>query len=102
MGFLNLFKKSAPAIPSLPLGSFTLDRTGRVLGCTLPSDFPGELIEKIGREVMNTFREAKEAQLPLAELNIRFGSLKISARELRGGAIIFLAPKTPITPSRQT
>jgi len=39
------------------------------------------------------FRQARKAQLPLAEMTIHFSSLKITARELRGGAIIFLAPK---------
>jgi hypothetical protein len=33
--------------------------------------------------------------LPLAELSIHYPSLTISARELRGGAMLFLSPKTP-------
>ena len=36
------------------------------------------------------FREAREAQMPLAEVSIHFASLRITAREMRGGAIIFL------------
>jgi len=31
--------------------------------------------------------------MPLSELTLQFGSLQITARELRGGAIIFLTPK---------
>jgi hypothetical protein len=32
--------------------------------------------------------------MPLAEINLYFASLRITARELRGGAIIFLFPQT--------
>jgi len=82
----------------LPSGSFTMDRSGRVLVATLPSQFPAELLEQIGQAVLQTFRDAQAVQLPLAELNVHYGSLKISARELRGGTLVFLSPITPITP----
>ena len=48
------------------------------------------------------FSEAAAAQLPLAELIINYPSLKIAARELRGGAIVFLSPKAPSSPMRQS
>ncbi len=44
------------------------------------------------------FNEAATAQLPLTELVINYPSLKITARELRGGAIVFLSPKAPSSP----
>jgi len=43
---------------------------------------------------LNAFRQATTAQLPLSELVVEYPSLRITARELRGGAIIFLAPKS--------
>ena len=43
-------------------------------------------------------REARTAQLPLAEVSIHFASLRITARELRGGALIFLFPQTALSP----
>jgi hypothetical protein len=101
MGLLNLFSKPAAPLLRLPAGSFTLDRDGRILVATLPSTFPTELIRHIGRSVLETFREAQSAQLPLTELVIRYGSLKITAREMRGGAIVFLAPLTPISTAPQ-
>ena len=103
MAFLKkLFsKKPAPPLVRLPSGSFTLDRDGHILVATLPSSFPNELIRQIGRSVLETFREAQTAQLPLSELIIRYGSLKICAREMRGGAIVFLSPQTSISPARQ-
>lgn len=99
MGLLNLFRKSAPPLARLPSGCFTLDRTGRVLAGTVSSNVPAATIHEIGRRVLDTFREAQAAQLPLAELIVHYGSLKITARELRGGAIVFLSPKSLISPS---
>jgi hypothetical protein len=36
--------------------------------------------------------------MPLAEVSIHFASLHITARELRGGAIIFLFPQAAFSP----
>lgn len=99
MGFLNLFSKPAPTLTSLPTGSFTLDRDGEIIVSTVSSSFPTLTVKDIGRRVLNTFREAQAAQLPLAELVIHFGGFKIVARELRGGAIVYLSPKNIITPT---
>jgi len=102
MGLLNLFAKPAPTLVRLPSGSFTVDRDGRVLTGTLPSSFPAGLVRDIAREVRAAFSEAGAAQLPLAEFVINYPSLKISARELRGGAIVYLSPRAPSSPMRQT
>lgn len=102
MGLLNLFSKPAPALLGLPSGSFTLDRSGRVVIATLSSNFPTALVIEIGRHVLTTLRDAQAAQLPLAELVIYYPSLKITAREMRGGAIVFLSPQTlagPVKPN---
>ena len=37
--------------------------------------------------------------MPLGEVSIHYASLRITARELRGGAIIFLFPLTAQTPT---
>ena len=49
-------------------------------------------MREIGKTVMETINSAREANLPLAELVIHFSGLKITAKEQRGGAMIFLAP----------
>ena len=49
--------------------------------------------------MLELFREARAAQMPLAEVSLHFGSLRITARELRGGAIIFLFPQTALLPT---
>jgi hypothetical protein len=102
MGLLSLFAKSAPTLVRLPSGSFTVDREGCVLMGTLPSSFPVSLVKDIARQVLGAFGEAADAQLPLAELVINYPSLKITARELRGGAVIFLSPRAPASPMRQS
>lgn len=94
MGFLSLRKKNGPlTLLRLPAGSFTVDRTGRVLVNTLPQSFPARLVHEIGRQVLETFRSAGKAQMPLSELVADYSSLKLTARELRGGAIVFLTPR---------
>ena len=102
MGLLNLFAKPAPTLPRLPSGSFTVDREGCVLMGTLPSSFPAELVQEIAQHVRTALGEAAAAQLPLTELVIHYPSLKIIARELRGGAIVFLSPKAPVSPMKQS
>ena len=77
----------------LPSGSFTLDREGRVMTSTLPQSFPEDRMREIGERVLGAFRSAREANMPLTELIIQYATLKVLARELRGGAIIFLMPQ---------
>lgn len=96
----KLFSRPAPPPLRLPSGSFTVDREGAIVVSTLPSSFPREFVLEIGRHVREAFQEARAAQLPLNELIVHFGGLKIVARELRGGALVFLSPVTPITPAR--
>jgi hypothetical protein len=93
MGFLKRFSNSSNSLLKLPSGSFTVDREGSVLVGTLPSSFPTALMSEIGREVLDAFRRAESAQLPLSELIMNYPSLRITARDLRGGAIVFLSPR---------
>jgi hypothetical protein len=95
MGLLTLFKKTAPDLHRLPSGSFTVDREGHILIATIPSNFPANLVRDIAQQILAAFREAADAQLPLSMLTINYPSLTITAREMRGGAMIFLAPKAP-------
>jgi hypothetical protein len=60
----------------------------------LPSSFPKATLLEIGRVVLRIFEEANQAQLPLDDLHIHYSGLTILARELRGGALVFLKPAT--------
>jgi len=84
----------------LPAGSFTLDREGRIIISTVTQSFPDTLLREIGDHVLATFRSAQDAQLPLSELIVHFSSLTLTARELRGGAIVFLSPQMLATPQK--
>jgi len=95
MGLLSMFSKPAKPLLQLHSGSFSMDRGGRVLAATLPSSFPRELVEEIGQCIAETFRDAHTIQLPLDELVIHYPGFKITAREMRGGAMVFLS--TPST-----
>lgn len=94
MGFLKLFSKPVATLTRLPSGCFTVDSAGNVVASTLPQKFPPLLVQQIATQVLATFRDAQAAQLPLAELVVRYASLKVTAREMRGGAIVFLSPQT--------
>jgi hypothetical protein len=94
MGLMNLFSKQAAVLMPLPRGSLTVDREGRVITSTLPQSFPAEFAEEIALDVVTVFKDAQAARIVLREIIVRYANLKVTARELRGGAIIFLAPQT--------
>lgn len=99
MGILkNIFRRAA-AVQTLPAGSLTVDHHGQIVTCTVSSAYPRNLLSAIGNEVITLLREARTAQLPLSEISLHFGSLHITARELRGGAVIFLLPQTALSPT---
>lgn len=103
MGILNFLSPAAdqaPALVRLPAGGFTVDRAGRVIVSTLASTFPAALVSTIGEAVLGAFEDAAAMQHPLTELVIHYPSLKITARAMRGGALIFLLPVNLDDPAR--
>ncbi|HAO77811.1 MAG TPA: hypothetical protein DCQ92_02325 [Verrucomicrobia subdivision 3 bacterium] len=100
MGFLKkIFAGRHAAVQQLPAGTITVNRDGQVVTSTVSSAYPKKLLQDVGRDVLALFSEARVAQMPLAEVSLHFGSLRITARELRGGAIIFLFPQTALSPT---
>jgi hypothetical protein len=77
----------------LTSGSFTVDAQGKILISTMPHTFPEAWAEQIGQHVVASFRLAQAAQVPLREIVAEFSALKLTARALRGGAIVFLSPQ---------
>lgn len=96
MGILNFFGggKKPKKVERIPAGSFTVGPHGNILATTLPRSFAEDHAADIGRRFVKLFQEAEEKKLPLTELHVEYAGLKIRARTLRGGAIIFLSPKT--------
>ena len=94
MGLLNFFPRSSTVnLVRLPNGSFTVDTNGEVLTSTLPHTFPESWVQEIGKLVVTAFHGAQNAQLPMRELIVEYSALKLTARTLRGGAIVFLCPQ---------
>jgi hypothetical protein len=104
MGLLKPFsREKKPLRPErLPNGCFTVHRGGDLVASTLPSSFPQEAILAIGHAVIEAFRSAQDVNLALGELHLNFSGLTITARELRGGALIFLQPATMQLPTTHT
>jgi hypothetical protein len=86
-------KAGKPEVKRLPTGSFTVDARGEVISSTVSQLFPEAIIRDIGQRIVHVFAGARKAQLPFSELVVQYASYKIVAREMRGGAIIFLSPK---------
>lgn len=94
MGLLSLFTRSpASSLVQLPQASFTMDREGRIIVSTLPQGFPLARALEIGQAFLAFFRSAVAANLPLTELTVDYPALKLKAREMRGGVIVFLSPQ---------
>lgn len=91
----TLSRAQKPLRPErLPSGCFTIHRGGGIVGSTLPSSFSPAVVLEIGRVVLEAFSSAATNNVPLSDLYIHFSGLTITARELRGGALIFLNPAT--------
>lgn len=94
-GMKNFFKRKFNSkLGKLPSGAFALDRDGQVVVSTLPQSFPPAQMREIGDRVLSFFRGAQLAQMPLQELNVYYPNLKMTARSLHGGVLIFLSPQT--------
>ena len=97
MGILKPFTRTLkPLRPErLPSGCYTIHRGGQLVASTLPSSFSREAMMEVGRVVIEAFHSAQKTNLPLTDLHLKFSGLTITARELRGGALIFLSPQQP-------
>lgn len=96
MGVLKPFSRTLkPLRPErLPYGAFSIHSGGDVVASTLSSEFPIATVLQVGRAVLSAFRRAQDAHLPLNELIIHYSGLTITARELKGGALVFFNPAT--------
>lgn len=93
MGFLTLFRGGGKAdVSRLPAGTFTMDSRGRIVSSTIPHSSGSAQLREIGQNVIAIFQNARHANLPLHQLVLTYGALKITAREMRGGAIVFMSP----------
>ena len=94
MGVLKPFVRTTIPVEAgrMPSGCFALHREGGIICSTLPHWFPTKTADEIGRVVLAAFRIAGETNVALSEFYIHYSGLTILARDLRGGALIFLFP----------
>jgi hypothetical protein len=93
MGFLKYFTaQTVSELVPLPSGSFSVDSEGGIIVSTLPQAFPPALLRELGHLAIEMFRGARDAQMPITEFSVTYPALRLTARELRGGAIVFFFP----------
>jgi len=76
-----------------PRGSYTVSAGGKVVISTLPGSFSRDRMEAIGKVILSALASARELGTPFTELAADFAGLEIRARDLAGGAIIFVTPQ---------
>jgi len=94
MGVLKPFVRTTIPVEAgrMPSGCFAVHREGEIICSTLPHWFPAKTAIEIGRVVIAAFRISGETNVTLNEFFIRYSGLTILARDLRGGALVFLIP----------
>jgi hypothetical protein len=86
--------RNKPVGPArFPRGSYTVSSAGSVVVSTLPGSFPRDRMVAIGRVVLSALSSARELGTPFTELAADFAGVEIRARDLSGGAIIFITPQ---------
>jgi hypothetical protein len=94
MGFLTKFNRGTkPELKRMPAGTFTIDADRRIISSTVPHSVPASQVRDIGQQILAIFEGARHANLQFSELVVQYAAFKITAREMRGGAIIFLSPR---------
>ena len=87
-------KKNTARINVLPSGCITIDRNGGIVATTVSHSVQPAQIQHIVRVVTRALQGAHSADLSLTEIHMEYPALKIVARELKGGAIVFLTPRS--------
>ena len=98
MGFVTQFfiKPRKTDLVEFPKGSFTVDGRGKVLTSTRPRKFVAQHVQAIASAVLAAQKSARQGNSPLTDLVISFAGLKLVARDMRGGAIVFLERQSDI------
>ncbi len=91
---MNYSRKPMTVEPArFPRGSYTVSASGRIVVSTLPGSFPKASMEAIGKVVLGALATARDLGTPLTEVAVDYAGLEICARDLAGGAIIFITPQ---------
>jgi|YelNatPaOPRAMG01_1025707.scaffolds.fasta_scaffold54185_3 hypothetical protein len=95
MGIIGkLFKRQILVPKKLPAGSFVISRKGEILVSTFTFRVAQPVLIAIGGVVMRAFTRAEESGIPLHQLEVYYGALRVTAKRTRVGAIVFLTPQS--------
>jgi hypothetical protein len=98
MGILTRQGDGKSGLRRLPSGAFTVDAQGNLVSSTVPQWVPEALVVQTGRQILAVFKGAAAVRLRCSELRVHYAAFRITAREMRGGAIVFLSPKPAAPP----
>ncbi len=95
MGFVTqiFIKPSKAALVQVPAGSFKMDQSGHIVTSTLPASFAAAHAEAIATEVARAFLSGERAQVALTQLTIDYPALRLLARKMRHGLMVFLVSR---------
>lgn len=94
MGLLNFSSRKKPLeIHALPSGCITIDRNGAIVASTISQSIRPAHLQQIARVVFHALQGARGANLSMTEIHVEYPALTMVARELKGGAIVFLTPR---------
>ncbi len=103
MSFITEFlikpQKHAPV--RSPAGSFTVNSKGQIMTSTLAQSFPSADLHAIAKAVLRAFGSSEASGIAVRELSIYYLALKIVARRMRGGAILFLEAHSRLEHEKQ-
>lgn len=90
---MRLFRsRSETRAFDIPQGAFTYDSAGSILVGSVPMAW----LDEFGPYLVKTFRKAfaaaEEKGLPLTEIALHYGGARLTAKDLRGGGIIYIFP----------
>lgn len=103
MGVLDKLLRRTPLVPKkIPAGSFVISRSGRVLVSTFPQKVPQSVLVAVGGVVLRAFSKGEEMGMRLDHLEALYGAMRITARRLHSGALVFLLPQSPFEPKQKT
>ena len=102
MGLLKLFARPAPTLAAPALRQFHRGPRGARADGHAAFELPRQPGQGDRPAGPRGLRRSRRGAVAPRRADHHYPSLKITARELRGGAIIFLAPKTPLSPMPQS
>jgi hypothetical protein len=90
---MNRLKSKTMGPARFPRGSYTVSASGNIVVSTLPGSFSRDRMLAIGKVVLSALSSARDLGTPFTELAADFAGVEIRARDLAGGAIIFITPQ---------